>query len=91
MALQRREVIGTPGHSPGRALCMHERVRVSLCTRISTALQYEVRLAEADSRSGNGGLTAERIDLCFSILGGMALPIPPSYTAVDKTLPPPRR
>lgn len=33
------------------------------------ALQYEIQLAEAVSRSGHGVITPERIDLCFTILG----------------------
>ena len=52
-------------------------VRVAVVCYSSTfiALQYEIQLAEAVAQSGQDGITPERIDLCFSILGMCNIPL----------------
>lgn len=42
------------------------------------AVKYEVQLAEAVADMGNAGMTSERVELCFSILGEIASAKKPS-------------
>ena len=58
-------IIGSPGNSPGK----ERKHIVKFNYLLFLALKYEMQLVQSVYINGTKEITADRIDLCFSILG----------------------